>query len=281
MDAAGQSSHTAPRQVGVHRVHFIELHEQSWFPGFLRNDVTDTLQFGLNLSKAYAPIAPLLQGALDSTGSPSIVDLCSGGGGPWLDLAPRLRWKGGDAHVSLTDKYPNPGAFESAQAHSKIPIRFYRGPVDARNVPAELDGFRTLFTSFHHFPFEEARAIVQNAVDAGKGIGIFEITRRSPSTLLMMVFWSLAPLVFTLFVKPFRWSRLFYTYVIPVIPFVLLFDGAVSCLRTYRPAELRGMVETLDANGYRWDAGELRDGLLRPPVTYLIGYPMRDPAGAG
>ncbi len=48
-------------------------------------------------------------------------------------------------------------------------------------VPRELKGFRTMFTSFHHFPPEEARAILQNAVDAGEGIGIFEITRRAPS----------------------------------------------------------------------------------------------------
>jgi len=44
------------------------------------------------------------------------------------------------------------------------------------NVPAELKGLRTMFTSFHHFLPEEARAVLQNAVDAGEGIGIFEIT---------------------------------------------------------------------------------------------------------
>ena len=40
------------------------------------------------------------------------------------------------------------------------------------------------------------------------------------------------------FVRPFRLERLFWTWVIPVVPFVLMFDGIVSCLRTYSPAEL-------------------------------------------
>jgi len=34
---------------------------------------------------------------------------------------------------------------------------------------------------------------------------------------------------------------------VPVIPFVLLFDGVVSCLRTYRPEELREISQKLSA----------------------------------
>jgi hypothetical protein len=64
----------------MRRVQFIELHEQPWFPSSLRHEITDALQFGLNLLKAYAPIASLLQSALDSTRSRTIVDMCSGGG---------------------------------------------------------------------------------------------------------------------------------------------------------------------------------------------------------
>ena len=75
----------------MRRVQFIELHEQPWFPSSIRDEITDALQFGFNLFEVYAPIAPLLQNALDSTRSGSIVDLCSGGGGPWLDLSRKLQ----------------------------------------------------------------------------------------------------------------------------------------------------------------------------------------------
>lgn len=261
----------------MHRIQFIELHEQPWFPAFLRNNIMDTLQYGLNVSKAYASTAPLLQCALDSSENPSIVDLCSGGGGPWFHLAQRLKCGATDFHVSLTDKYPNPRASGNAQPRSEIPIRFYRGSVDARDIPPELCGFRTMFTSFHHFPFDEARNIIQSAVNARQGIGIFEITRRTPSAILFMVLWSFTPFFFTPFVRPFRWSRLFYTYVFPIIPLVLLFDGVVSCLRTYKPVELREMTNKLTSTEYRWQAGELRGAFPRLPVTYLIGYPRTGP----
>ena len=162
----------------MRRVQFIELHEQPWFPSSLRADVTDALQFGFNLLHAYAPIAPLLQSVIDSTRNPtnagqsstgqSIVDMCSGGGGPWLDLAGQLRCRdaGGDSaglQVWLTDKYPNLEAFRSVSASSDRHITFYPEPVDAMKVPGALKGLRTMFTSFHHFPPDDARAILQNA----------------------------------------------------------------------------------------------------------------------
>jgi hypothetical protein len=249
------------------------------------------MQFGFNLLHAYAPTAPLLQSVIDSTAhrtnpaqSPtdqrpatqSIVDMCSGGGGPWLDLARQLQCRdaGGDSadlQIWLTDKYPNLKAFESVSASSDHHITFYPKPVDAMKVPETLKGLRTMFTSFHHFPPDDARAILQNAVDAGESIGIFEATRRAPSTIGLILVGILLMFVHTPRIRPFRWSRLLWTYLIPVIPLVLLFDGVVSCLRTYRPQELREMVEKLTSCPYQWEIGELTTGKM--PVTYLIGYP--------
>ncbi len=258
----------------MRRVQFIELHDQAWFPSFLRNYVTDALQFGFNLFKVYAPVAPLLQRVADSTGSRSIIDMCSGGGGPWLELSRRLKSRKGDApafQVWLTDKYPNNGAIHNISAASENRFSFCPGSVDAMAVPLELRGFRTMFTSFHHFPPEEARAILQNAVDAGEGIGIFEIPRRAPSTIGLTFPFVLMLFVCTPWIRPFRWSRLLWTYLVPIIPLVLLFDGVVSCLRTYRPQELRALVSRVVASEYQWEIGERSGGVV--PITYLIGYP--------
>jgi len=257
----------------MRRVQFIELHEQPWFPPPLRHEITDALEFGLNLLKAYAPIASLLQSVLDSTRSWSIVDMCSGGGGPWLDLSRRLHPDTQAFHILLTDKFPNLRAFQNVRAASENHIAFYPDSVDAMKVPGELQGFRTMFTSFHHFPPEEARALLQNAVDAGQSIGIFEITRRAPSTIVLMFPWALMLFVFTPLIRPFCWSRLLWTYLIPIIPLVLLFDGVVSCLRTYGPQELCEIIKKLSGIQYQWEVGEHSKGSGRSPITYLIGYP--------
>ena len=175
--------------------------------------------------------------------------------------------------ILLTDKFPNLAAFENVKAASANGIEYYRSSVDATKVPPELDGFRTMFSSFHHFPPAQARAILQDAVDARQGIGIFEVTSRSVSAVAMMFLWFLTPFVFTPSIRPFCWSRLFYTYVLPIIPLVLLFDGLVSCLRTYHPCELRELISGLAAPGYRWETGDQPGTFGGLPITYLIGYP--------
>lgn len=257
----------------MRRIQFIELHEQPWLWSSVRDEITDALQFGLNLLNAYSPIAPLLRAALDSTRSRAVVDLCSGGGGPWLSLIRHLGGDAEDIRVLLTDKYPNLSSLRNAGVVEKQ-ITYSPGPVDAMQVPCDVKGFRTMFTSFHHFPPEEARAILQNAVDAGEGIAIFEITRRAFSTMVVMLAWVFMLIVCAPWIRPFRWSRLLWTYVIPVIPFVLLFDGTVSCLRTYRLRELREIVDGLNASEYHWQIGELSPS--RVPITYLTGLPLRD-----
>jgi len=257
----------------MRRFHLIELHEQPWLPSSIRDEITDTLQFGVNLLNAYGPVAPLLRRALGTTfnrvtSGQSVVDLCSGGAGPWLELLRQL--ESPSVHVRLTDRFPNLAAFQKVSTASAGQITFHPASVDAMNVPAELQGFRTMFTAFHHFSPEDAAAILRGAVNAGEGIGVFEITRRSPLTIALIFPWVLLLIVCTPWVRPFRWSRLLWTYLVPIIPAVLLFDGVVSCLRTYRPAELRGLASKLHAPGYQWEIGEI-PGVL--PVTYLIGVP--------
>jgi hypothetical protein len=256
------------------RIQFIELHEQPWFPNTLRSEVTDVLQFGSVVLKTYSSIAPLLGRAIAASGSRTVVDLCSGSGGPWLDLSQKLGREATGCGILLTDKFPVVAGQGNLKSSSANGVRFYEQSVDAMQVPGELTGFRTMFTSFHHFPPAQARAILQNAVDAGQGIGIFEVTRRSAFAIAAMFVWWLSPVVFTPFLRPFRWSRLLWTYVLPVIPLVLLFDGIVSCLRSYRPQELRQLVRGLAGRSYHWEIGEQAGGRGGPPITYLVGYPQ-------
>src|SRR2546425_11759383 len=92
--------------------------------------------------------------------------------------------------------------------------------------------YTTLFRS-------QARAILADAVHNRQGIGVFEATQRRALALLLMLLAPLMMLVVTPFIRPFRWSRLLWTYLIPLVPLVTLFDGLVSCLRTYSVQELR------------------------------------------
>jgi hypothetical protein len=262
----------------MRRSSLLEIHDRPWFPGFLRDHVTDALQLLLNLAGVYRPIVPRLRQALQQAHARHIIDLCSGAGGPWPRLAESLRREGSLSFVVLlTDKYPHTEISPLATASAeKQRTYFHREPVDATHVPAELSGFRTIFNSFHHFPPPEARSILQDAAEKHQGIGIFETPGRHAVTLLLVCLIPVGYFLLAPVQRPFRWSRLFWTYLLPVIPFVLFFDGIVSCLRVYSPRELQELVSALPAseNGYDWQIGVERGGLLRVPVTYLIGIPI-------
>jgi hypothetical protein len=262
----------------MRRRQWFEIHDQPRFPNSLRDLVTDTLQTLWNFFGFYEPIVPRLRKALQEARTHQILDLCSGGGGPW----PRLMRDFEDderfpVNICLTDKFPNPKAFERAQGMSHTRVVFRAAPVDATCVPPDLHGFRTIFSSFHHFPPDVARAILRDAVERQQGVGVFELPRRDWLTLLLVSFIPVMAFALAPFIRPFRWSRLLWTYLIPVVPFVVWFDGVVSCLRAYTPAELRNLTQGLGQEGYRWDAGEVKNGRWPAPITYLIGYPIPRP----
>jgi hypothetical protein len=257
------------------RVELHEIHDLPVFPAPLRDLVTDGLQALWDFGNTYKPILRCLMAGMERAGAREVLDLCSGGGGPWLRLArePDLQ-AGPGIVVRLTDKYPNQTAFENA-AMTSSQLRFELLPVDATSVPAQMPGFRTIFSSFHHFGPEAARQILGDAMEKRCGVGIFEMARRSPRTILMICLIPLISIFLAPAIRPFRWSRLLWTWLIPLVPFVLFYDGIVSCLRAYSLRELEELVAPLKSQGYVWEIGEERGGFL--PVTYLLGYPVTAP----
>ena len=253
------------------RLQLFEIHDQSWCPASLRDTLTAFIPFVTRVGGLYEPAVPLLRRALERAGTRRVVDLCSGSGGPWSHLVGRLSSERGGLplDVSLTDKFPNAAARDRPPAG----VRYYPGAVDATAVPRELPGFRTLFTSFHHFPPDAARAILADAVRQSQGIAIFEVTHRS---LLGIAGICLTPIGIPLvmpFVRPFRWAHLLWTYVVPVFPLMEAFDGIVSCLRTYSLDELRDLTRGLGDGRYAWEIGQARARWAPVPMTYCIGYP--------
>ena len=249
----------------------IEIHDHPAFPPLLRDLFTDALQAIWSFRNSYGAILPRLRTLIDNLDTHQILDLCSGAGGPLITLAPRLQSAADPTlHICLTDKYPNHQAFERASLDSTF--SYESRSIDAAHVPADLPGIRTIFSTFHHFNHLEARNILADAFHQQRAIAIFELANPEFKTMLITCTIPFLAMFLTPRIRPFRWSRLLFTYIIPMVPFALMFDGIVSCLRAYSQQELHTLVEGLSTPTYRWDIGEDRSGLL--PITYLIGSPV-------
>ncbi len=255
------------------RIHLFEFEDQEWFPKFLRNYMTDFLQFLSNKAKIYSPIIPLLTETLQSNQIDTIVDLASGGGGGLLSLNKELKKHIPDLKILLTDYYPNIPAFERTKSLSNN-FEYLENPVDARNVSKNLKGFRSMFLSFHHFRPHDAKKILQNAIDCKMGIGVFEVQDRSMASIIGMLLSPLSVILTTPFIRPFKISRIFFTYLIPIVPLCVLWDGLVSCFRTYSSTEMESLVNTLENKGsFNWKIGSEKEKATK--VLYLVGTPKK------
>jgi hypothetical protein len=252
------------------RVHLFEIGDQSWCPIVFRNLLTDFLQVFAKTFRVYGEVGPFIEKGLLRINSRHIVDLCSGSSGPWHLLAGQAN----DISIVLTDKYPNLGAFEKISAESCGRISFVADSTDATNVPRHLPGMRTIFSGFHHFRPEVAKSILQDAALKRTAIGIFEFTERRLQTLLLApILIPMSVFILTIFIRPFRASRLFWTYCIPIAPLLIMWDGVISHLRTYSTLELEDLVGAIESSKYNWEIGKYQSALRGVQITYLLGFP--------
>jgi hypothetical protein len=254
------------------RIHFFEFEDLSWFPSIIRNYGTDYLRFIATQFDIFKGVIPVLRKALRRSEHHQVLDLASGGGGGWIRLYEHLREDFPEIKVTLTDFYPNQAAFNEIAARTGPNVTYFDHPVDCRAVPKDLKGLRTQLLSFHHFRPEDALKILQNAVDAKQPIVVLEVTERKVISLLPILLSPLTVLAFTPFIRPFKFGRILFTYIIPVVlPFVL-WDGIVSVLRSYTVPELKEMASKVKGQeNYEWEIDRKQDGPAA--VIYLAGWP--------
>ena len=256
------------------RIHLFELEDQAWFPEVIRDAGTAYLRFMAARAGQSAALAPKIAEVLDRNGETRIVDLCSGGSGPIPEVLEALAAEGREVTATLTDLYPNIEAFARVERESGGRIEAIQTPVDATKIGTERPGLRTLSNALHHFRPEVARRILQDAVDARQPIAVFEMVGRSPIQILgiLLVF---LPVMLTLpFFRPFRWSWIPLTYVVPIIPLFVTWDGFVSCLRVYSEPELRALIEGVEGHEtYDWEFGEVPVPGMPIGIASMVGSP--------
>ncbi len=254
----------------------MEIEDQWWCPSVLRDAATDYLTFIFERFGQYRAAGSVIRRLLSESGTRRVIDLCSGAGGPWSSLESHVQLT--DEHpveIALTDRYPNLSARGRVKRECRH-VHYVTHPVDATQVAPQLAGVRTMFTAFHHFPPDAARAVLADADARRAPIAIFEVTQRSVPMLLLVALSPILVWLVTPFIRPFSWKRIFFTYPAPLIPLLVVYDGLVSCLRTYGPDELLAMAHEHE-DGLEWSSGILRGWHL--PLTYLVGVPRHSSDG--
>ncbi|TAQ87509.1 hypothetical protein B7494_g4168 [Chlorociboria aeruginascens] len=296
------------------RVHFYEINDQLWVPQYLREKVQSCLTlcwtFRAPILQKASP-AQLVASTLYRTLSSSVidytyVDFCAGAGGPTPVIEKDLNSKlsnhtisqangtnsrrkielkpenNGGVKFVLTDLHPHiPDWTEAAKKSENL--SFIAESVDAANAPNDLNCpagkkvFRLYNLAFHHFDDKLGSEILKNTLENANGFGIFELQERTIfSFITVTLLWPLM-----LLISPFYFWRspghLFFTYIIPIIPFVLVFDGYVSSLRTRTAEEIEALMRDRGALTEGWEIQSGRQLHTFPTgyLTWVIGIKKR------
>lgn len=241
--------------VGLGRLSLFEFGDLAWFPRPLHEAMTRYLAATYALLPSHGHWARIIAESLEVQGVHTVIDLCSGAGGP----VPYVQKELPGVRFQLTDLHPR----ENVEA------------LDALHVPADRIGVRTMFAAFHHFDPPAAKQILRGAASSRQSLCIFEATSRTPAAIASSLLIPLLVLLLTPRVKGLTVGQIVFTYVIPILPFVIAWDGFVSHCRTYTAGEMQAMANECPGDGYEWQALDLQVEGVPFRLPTLIGRPTR------
>jgi hypothetical protein len=260
------------------RIQSFEFHELEFCPDFIRESIVETLGTALkwgNIGPAW--VDGLIEFCQKSQ-CQTILELCSGSGVATEQLIVLLkRQNKKSTEFILSDLFPNENAFKKIVACHPELVRYQLIPLNATLVPQlDLHTGLMMLNSFHHFSKEAAKKILLNAIEKGHPIFIHESFPRGILRIFSMLHLLLPAVLFNPWItKKHQFKKILFTYFIPVIPILGLWDGLVSTLRIHSEKEMMEMVQTHHNESnvdFDWTYQEIK---FRPfgRATYFYGIP--------
>lgn len=247
-------------------MHAMEWLDFPWFPRRIRDYATDYLSFVTEKSGMMEPVYEKIEGLLIKTGKKLIVDLGAGGGGPSVGMARYLEQKGNDAKIILTDLHPVHGWVLPDS------VKVYRESVSMIDPP-EWDCIYTMYNAFHHLRPHEARHFLSDSARKRRNIVIVEANeRRAVNFIAMFLIVPILSAISSLFIRPFRIGRIFFSLLFPLVPLLIVWDGIASLIRIYMPDDLKTLTSEIQEPQYHWKIEKVRVK-KGASVILLTGHP--------
>jgi hypothetical protein len=259
------------------RIHLFEFEDFNWFPNFLRICLTRYINTMHKLLGTKDNLNNLLEKALAHSSEKQIIDLCSGSGGPMIDALKHLKQKPGleNLKLILTDLYPNLKAAKKINEQNNSSLTYNIESINATKLNSSTKGLRTMICSMHHMKPEVAKEILKDAKENKQPICIYEI---SDNGFPKWLWWTAFPInIITTFfitpmIRPMSWQQLIFTYIVPILPIIIAWDGAVSNARTYTLADMDILLEGLKSDDYIWKKNTIKG--KGGNKIYLMGLPV-------
>jgi hypothetical protein len=234
-----------------------EFNDSPKCPKFIRESILEVLGDSIRNAGVYDVLAPRFSRFCEDVGAREILEFGAGSGestAVFLDaiLAGTVK----PPHIYISDLYPM--ADVMAQTCRRYPAQFtaITESVDLCNPPATPPhDMRMVLSAFHHFDTEIAQSFLRDSQEKGVAVFIaepFTKTLKSFFPLFIHGFTSLARN--GIFARKMRGLKFLFTFLVPLIPMCLLWDGLISMIRMYDERGFQEIVDSLPKSkqDYKW-----------------------------
>ncbi|MEG3765486.1 hypothetical protein [Alteromonas sp. 14N.309.X.WAT.G.H12] len=186
---------------------------------------------------------PELKAFISKAGG-TVLDPCAGSGYVNELLVKEMDNDGVKFYLSdfMIDK--NPEFREHINNLGDDRIHYLDQPIDVLKDNPDFQIPKIFINSFHHFDDEQVAEILRLNLSHGNDILVLEYCDNSVVSYISMLFGPLLAMILLPFITERRQLLVtaIFTYLIPIVPLMLLWDGLVSNLRCYSHRSLKKIV---------------------------------------
>ena len=218
-----------------------QISNQPWFPGHIRTLMHEFMSWFVGKVQAAKPFMPVIEEGLLHADDQQLINL----------------------------KMAMGAGIETVIPHLPANIQVKHTP--AQSPDTSKKGLYLSINSFHQLPPDQARELLTKVSQSRNPLAVVEGNNDSLWQVFgMVVIVPLSVLLTAPFVKPFRWSRLLFTYLIPILPVITFLDGFLALFKLYAPADLDELVSDIQVPDYQWRSGKMDNG-RGGKIIYLLG----------
>lgn len=144
--------------------------------------------------------------------------------------------------VRISDLHPDPVLYRSLEADFPGLIVAALSPQDLSTpISPDPQTLLVISGSFHHIPFPAREKILKLLIQ--HHVAIFEPLRPNGASFLVSMagfFPAIAaPVIYMMERRAGHWRRLFWCWMLPVVPLIIIWEGWVSCWRCWNEKDWR------------------------------------------
>lgn len=220
--------------------YLFEFCDQAWIPGGAREclyEIMDACNSGVRSFNGQ--VAETAIKLAREEGYDRIVELGAGRAPVTTRLASDEQL--GELKLVPCDIVPNETVYRALAERYPDNVFPIYDPVDITRPQSELfrESVLVMAGMMHHIPFALRPAILEALSHSRSRIAMFEPLRRTLLSMLLatLSFFPAILLPITFFRRPGKLRRLLWCWLIPIVPYMFIWDGVVSCLRQWKQAE--------------------------------------------